>query len=289
MRVLITGGHGQLGHALHGALTEDDVSAPGHSDLDVTDRTAVKRLVEEFRPDVVIHSAAWTDTAGCETDPERAIAVNAIGAGHVAEACATVGATIVYVSTNEVFDGEALEAYDENSTSRPLNSYGLSKLAGERAVAMALERHAIVRTSWLYGPGRSSFPEKVLASAGEDGKLRMVTDEVASPTCTLDLAAAIARLITTEPRGVFHLVNAGGCSRLEWAEAILETAGMAAIQVEAVTQADFGAPYRKPAFSVLANSRAAALGIEMRPWRVALDDYFRLSESLSAAAPSKLQ
>jgi dTDP-4-dehydrorhamnose reductase len=182
-----------------------------------------------------------------------------------------------------------MEPYAENAETRPLNSYGLSKLAGERAVAMALERHAIVRTSWLYGPGRLSFPEKVLARAREDGKLRMVTDEVASPTCTLDLASAIVRLITNEPRGVFHLVNAGGCSRLEWAEAILEAAGLAAVQVDAVTQADFGAPYRKPAFSVLANTRAAALGIEMRPWRVALGDYFRLSESVSAGAPGKPQ
>jgi len=117
----------------------------------------------------------------------------------------------------------------------------------------------------------------------------MVTDEVASPTCTLDLAAAIVRLIAAEPRGVFHLVNAGGCSRLEWAEAILDTADLASVQVEAVTQADFGAPYQKPAFSALANSRAAALGIELRPWRVALDDYFRHSDSLAIGAPSKLQ
>ena len=289
MRVLVTGGKGQLGQALAGALVQEEVTALGHDDLDVTEKPAVAEAVRGIRPEVVIHAAAWTDTIGCESDPERAIAVNATGAGYVAEACAAVGATMVYVSSNEVFDGEALEPYAENAQALPLNSYGLSKLAGERAVAMVLERHAIVRTSWLYGPGRLSFPEKVLARAREDGKLRMVTDEVASPTCTLDLAAAIARLITTEPRGVFHLVNVGGCSRLEWAEAILETAGMAEVQVEAVTQADFGAPCRKPAFSVLANSRAAARGIELRPWRVALDDYFRHSDSLAVGAPSKLQ
>jgi len=287
VRLLVTGGKGQLGQALVRALSTDEVDAPGHGELDVTGKTVVVDAIAMFQPDVVIHSAAWTDTAGCERDPERAIAVNAAGAGNVAEACAASGAAMVYVSTNEVFDGESREGYTEGAETRPLNSYGLSKLAGERAVALALDRHCIVRTSWLYGPGRVSFPEKVLSAARADGKLRMVTDEVASPTLTLDLAGAIARLIRTEARGVFHLANAGACSRLEWAQAILETAGMGEVPVEAVTQADFGAPYRKPAFSVLVNTRALAIGITLRPWEDALSEYLRPGEAAPASAGSR--
>lgn len=289
--MLITGGKGQLGQALVCALRGDEISAPGHGELDVTDRGAIAGAVSGFRPDVLIHAAAWTDTAGCEADQERAIAVNTTGAGNVAEACAANDVLMVYMSTNEVFDGEAHEGYTEEAPPRPLNAYGLSKLAGERAVALALERHCIVRTSWLYGPGRVSFPEKVLVLAAESGKLRMVTDEVASPTYTADLADAVGRLIRMEPRGIFHLTNAGACSRLEWAVTILETAGLGAIQVDAVTQAEFRAPYQKPVFSVLANSHAAALGIEMRPWRLALGEYLRTDKSAQAASGirSKLQ
>lgn len=291
MRILITGGEGQLGRALTAALDGNEVFSAGHKELDVTDRAVVALALSDSRPEMVIHAAAWTDTAACERDPERAISVNATGAANVAEACAATGAAMVYVSTNEVFDGEATQPYLEGAATSPLNAYGLSKLAGERAVAMALERHSIVRTSWLYGPGRVSFPEKVVNAAKADGKLRMVTDEVASPTFTVDLAAAIAELIRREPRGVFHLVNAGGCSRLEWARAILDAVGMGETPIEEVTQADFGAPYQKPVYSVLANSRAAALGIVMRPWRAALEDYLATGQAArtNAIARSGLQ
>jgi dTDP-4-dehydrorhamnose reductase len=290
VRVLITGGKGQLGVALQNALDGEEISAPGHDELDITDRASVSTAVSDFRPDVVIHAAAWTDTAGCEADPERAIAVNAAGAGNVAEACSASGAAMVYVSSNEVFDGDSSEPYLEDAATSPLNSYGLSKLAGERAVSMALDAHCIVRTSWLYGPGRISFPEKVLNAAAK-GELRMVTDEVASPTYTVDLASAVAKLIRLEPRGVFHITNTGGCSRLEWAQAILEIAGIEGVPVRAVTQSEFAAPYRKPTFSVLANSRAAALGIAMRPWRDALIEHLGGGETVQhgAGAISSLQ
>ncbi len=284
MRVLITGGKGQLGLALATALSADEVSAPGHDEFDVTDRTAVADGIKEFRPNAVIHAAAWTDTGGCERDPEHAIAINGTGAGIVAETCASVGATMFYISSNEVFDGEAQEPYTEDADTHAINVYGQSKLEGERAVSAATERHCLIRTSWLYGAGRVSFPEKVLNGAREHGKLRMVTDEVASPTYTVDLAQAIARLVRTDAVGVFHLTNTGGCSRLEWALAILEIAGMANVSVEAVTQADFAAPYRKAVYSTLANTRAAALGITMRPWREALEEHLNSNAPVRAGA-----
>jgi dTDP-4-dehydrorhamnose reductase len=275
MRILVTGGHGQLGLALQHALAGEEVTALSHSDLDVTDETAVLRTVDDLTPAVVIHAAAWTDTAGCEKDPERATEVNARGAGIVAEASRDVGAVIVYVSSNEVFDGEASEPYAEDAVPNPINEYGRSKLEGETEVQDATERHYIVRTSWLYGPGRTSFPEKITQAAREKGKLKVVTDEIASPTWTVDLAAAIAELIKQPQFGLYHLANAGAASRKEWADEVLQLAGLGDTIVETTTLAEYGGPYRKPKFSVLANVRAAKLGIELRPWREALAYHLR--------------
>ena len=270
MRVLITGGQGQLGRAVQAALAGHEVSAPGHAELGITDAGQVLEAVRESRPDVVIHVAAWTDTAGCEADPARALQVNGEGTRIVAEACAGVGAAMLYVSTNEVFDGEKAEPYHEEDEPNPLNVYGRSKLEGERHVQSLLERYYVVRTSWLYGPGRVSFPEKIVQAARERGRLRLVTDEVASPTWTVDLAGAIARLIRQPVWGVYHFTNHGHCSRLEWAVEILRLSGVEGVPVEPTTQREFGAPYRKAAFSALANVRGARLGVELRPWQEAL-------------------
>ena len=270
MRVLITGGQGQLGRALQAALAGHDVSASGHAELDVTDTGKVREAIRGFGPEVVIHVAAWTDTAGCEADPARALQVNGEGTRIAAEACARAGAAMLYVSTNEVFDGEKAEPYHEEDEANPINAYGRSKLEGERYVQSLLEQYYVVRTSWLYGSGRLSFPEKIVQAAREQGRLRVVTDEVASPTWTTDLAAAMARVIQKSAWGVYHLSNSGNCSRLEWAAEILRLSGLEGVPMEATTQREFGAPYRKAPFSALANVRGAHLGIEMRSWQGAL-------------------
>ena len=284
MRVLITGGQGQLGRAVQAALAGHDVSAPGHAELDVTDAGKVQEAVRGFRPEVVMHLAAWTDTAGCEADPARALQVNGEGTRIVAEAGVRAGAAMLYVSTNEVFDGGKAEPYHEEDEPNPINSYGRSKLKGERHVQSLLERYYVVRTSWLYGPGRVSFPEKIVQAARERGQLRLVTDEVASPTWTLDLAGAVVRLIQKPAWGVYHLSNSEYCSRLEWAAEILRLSGLEGIPVEPITQREFGAPYRKAAFSALANVRGAHLGIELRPWQEALAEHLQTSRSDSGAA-----
>ncbi len=275
MRVLITGGQGQLGRALQSALRDDEVEAPGHAELDVTDGAQVRKALARFRPDAVIHAAAWTDTVGCEQDPARAILVNGEAAAIVADACRDIDAAMVYVSTNEVFDGEKATPYSEDDAPNPINAYGRSKLAGEERAREALERFCIVRTSWLYGPGRDSFPEKILAAARERRTLRLVTDEIASPTWTVDLAGAIARLVHEGATGVFHLTNEGSCCRKEWAEDVLRLVGLNDTPVEPTTQSEYGAPFRKPPFSALANVNAARLGITLRPWRQALADHVR--------------
>ncbi len=284
MRVLITGAGGQLGRALQEAFRSDDVFPYDHAALDVTDAGAVRRAMGEARPEVAVHAAAWTDTAGCEKDPQRAMAVNAGGSAVVAGACHSAGAAMVYISTNEVFDGTKATPYVEDDEPLPINGYGQSKLEGERRVQAVLDRVIIVRTSWLYGPGRVSFPEKILQAAKERGRLRLVTDEVASPTWTVDLAPAISRLVRKPASGIYHLANGGQCSRLEWAREVLRLAGLDSVTMEPTVQAEFGGPYRKPALSTLANVRAAALGIELRPWPAALRDHFRLAGSPDAAA-----
>ena len=275
MRILITGGRGQLGRSLEDALSQHRVSALGHEELDITDAEAVAHALDKLRPELVIHAAAWTDTAGCESDPERAMLVNGEGARHVAEACARASAAMVYISSNEVFDGTAREPYREDDAPNPVNAYGRSKLAGERHVRSALERHYIVRTAWLYGAGRVSFPEKVLQMAAKTGQLKGVADEIASPTWTVDLATGIAALIRGSPFGIYHLTNSGHCSRLEWAQEVLRLRGLSDVPVEPATQEEFGVPYRKPVFSALSLEKARRLGIEMPPWRDALERYLR--------------
>jgi dTDP-4-dehydrorhamnose reductase len=181
---------------------------------------------------------------------------------------------MVYVSSNEVFDGKQTSPYAEDDRPNPLNAYARSKFHGEQRVQEALDRPCIVRTAWLYGPGRESFPEKILGHARRGGPLRVVTDEIAAPTFTVDLAQGIARLVQERASGIFHLTNEGACSRFEWAEEVLRLAGLA-IPIDSATQSDYGAPYSKPVYSVLANTNAAQLGITLRPWREALADHMQ--------------
>lgn len=206
--------------------------------------------------------------------------VNGTAAGYVARACAATSAAMVYISSNEVFDGKTKTAYKESDRVNPINAYGRSKLAGEEAVRAALDARYIVRTSWVYGPGRASFPEKVLERARADGKVRLVTDETASPTWTVDLARGIARLIHTQSHGTYHLVNSGAASRKRWGEEVLRLAGVD-VPVEEATQESFGLPYRKPVISTLVNKRASALGIALRPWEDALVEHMKVTGALA--------
>ena len=274
MRILITGGRGQLGRELQQALSAETVLAQDLPELDVTDAVAVGRAVGQFRPHVVIHAAAHTDTAGCEADPELAMRVNGEGTRQVALACRQAEAAMLYVSTNEVFDGQKGEAYLESDEPEPINAYGRSKLTGERYVQSILDRFYIVRTAWLYAAGGDNFPAKVLQAAANEGELRFVTDEVASPTWARDLTQAIAGLISQAAYGIYHLTNSGCCSRYQWAQRVLELAGRGDVALRPVVQAEYGVPYRKPPYTELANRATAALGIVLRPWQEALQEYF---------------
>jgi dTDP-4-dehydrorhamnose reductase len=278
---MITGAHGQLGKALQRVLSHHDVSDLGPPDLDVTDPNCIDAWFKSDQPQYVVHCAALTDTAACERFPESARAINADGTANIARAARSVGAPLLAVSTNEVFDGSTAHPTDEAADPRPLNEYGRSKLLGEIS-AREVANTRIVRTAWLYGDGDNNFVAKVLR-AGRTGKpLRFVTDEVATPTYVDDLAVAIRQLIERDaPGGIYHLTNEGEASRYEWACEILRLAGMGDVPVEPITTEQlYASGYdgpRKPPYSVLANTRARAFGITMRHWREALADYFAKS------------
>ncbi|MEX2227525.1 MAG: dTDP-4-dehydrorhamnose reductase [Dehalococcoidia bacterium] len=279
MRILITGGAGQLGRDVQRACSSHVVAAPGHAELDVADASAVSAAFEAQRPDAVVHCAALTDTTRCEREPALARAINCAGTENVAAASARTGAMLIAVSTNEVFDGAKREPYLESDRTGAVNAYGASKRDGEVRAMLVDPNVRIVRTSWLFGEGGDNFVEKVLAAARAGRELRFVTDEVATPTATFELARAIGALIEREaPAGIYHLSNEGAASRYEWAREIVRLGGFAEAAVEGVTTAELRASGyagpQKPGCSALANVRARALGVVMPAWREALAAYF---------------
>jgi len=275
MRIFITGCKGQLGRALYTVLAEHILSGCDLPELDITDREAIGAAIADFAPDVVIHAAAWTDVDGCARDPDQAYRANALGAQNVALACAACDAAMVYVSTNEVFDGAATEPYREWDLPNPINPYARSKAAGEWFVRHLLTRFYIARTAWLYAPGGRNFsnPHRIIQLAEEHGSLKVVTDEIGNPTYALDLAQAIAQLIQTEAYGAYHLVNAGYCSRYDFVRQVLRAGGREHIPVEPISLDDFERASDPPRFAPLTNTAAAALGITLRPWQEALEEY----------------
>jgi len=276
VRIFITGHKGQLGRTLYAALAKHTLAGCDLPELDITDREAIGAAITGFAPDVVIHAAAWTDVDGCARDPERAYRANALGTQNVALACAACGAAMVYVSTNEVFDGEATEPYREWDPPHPINPYARSKAAGEWFVCHLLTRFYIARTAWLYAPGGRNFPHRIIQLADERGALKVVTDEVGNPTYAPDLAAAIGALIRTGAYGVYHLTNAGYCSRYDFAREILRISGREHVPVEPITLDEFQRASTPPRFAPLANTAAAALGIELRPWEKAVEEFLSL-------------
>lgn len=274
MRIAITGAGGQLGGALRAALgPAHEVVALTRAELELGSPVAVEQ-VAATGADLVIHPAAHTNVDGCARDPELAYTINALGTKYVALACRRLGAPLVYISTNEVFAGDAARPYVEYDQPRPVNAYGRSKLAGEAAARELLRELYVVRVAWLFG-GERNFVRTVLrlAASPPEGGLRMVDDEVGSPTYAADVADGVARLIATEHYGTYHFVNAGACSRHAFAAAILRLAGRADLPVAPIKLADFRRDSTPPPFTPLANLAGANLGITFRPWEDAVAAY----------------
>lgn len=273
MRIMITGVKGRLGGrladllALHHTILGVDLP-----EVDLADPASVGMLVEQV-PELVIHCAAWTDVDGCARDPGRALRVNAYGTKHVALACQRLGAALLYVSTNEVFDGQARTPYREYDAANPINPYGYSKWVAEQIVRELAPQHYIVRTSWLIAHGGHNFVHAILNRARQGQVLRVVINEIAAPTYNDDLAEAIVRLLASGHYGTYHLVNAGYVSRWGLARFILDHAGYAGVPIEPIVLAQYPRPSRPPEFSALENSAAALLGITLRPWQEAMLDF----------------
>ncbi|MDW8327250.1 MAG: dTDP-4-dehydrorhamnose reductase [Anaerolineales bacterium] len=273
MRILITGKSGQLARALLARLP--GAVGVGRPEVDITDAASVQAALDAHRPELVIHCAAMTDVDGAARDPQAAYRANGLGTQTVALAAERAGAALVYLSTNEVFDGNQRTPYTEFDTPSPINPYGWSKRAGEWFVQNLMRRFYLVRTSWITGRGGRNFVHRILQLADERGRLRVVTDEIANPTFVDDLAEALVRLVATGHYGIYHLTNAGYCSRYDYALKILELSGRSHIPVEPITLAEFPRPSTPPKFSALANNAAAALGITLRPWEVALAEFLQ--------------
>ena len=268
MRLLITGAAGMLGQDL--VAIADDAVALSRAELDITDAAAVDAAVSAAAPDVVVNCAAYTNVDGAEQAVLDALAVNGRGAGNVARAAQAAGAWIVHISSDYVFDGSKREPYLEPDDPAPLSQYGISKLAGERAVAeVAPETHTIVRSSWLFGTGGPCFPATILRLAAERDTLTVVDDQVGCPTYTGHLAAALLQLAGARPIGLVHVTGGGHCSWFEFARQIVGEAGLECEVTPGRTE-DLARPAPRPAYSVMRSERGAP---ELPSWRQGLADY----------------
>jgi dTDP-4-dehydrorhamnose reductase len=265
MKVLITGVNGQLGHELVRAAIASghEVVATSHETLDITDKMAVDAAITAARPDVVIHAAAWTAVDACESDPDKAMLVNGTATKYVADAARAVGAHVVYISTDYVFDGSKTSAYDESDTPNPQSVYGASKLAGERALGPL---DAIVRISWVCGFYGSNMVKTILRLA-EQPQLKFVDDQIGNPTFADDAATMIVRLATEKRSGIWHVTNQGDVSWYEFAREVLMAAGFDADKVAPIKTHELQPPRpaKRPFNSVLNNTSLKHAGIELLP------------------------
>ena len=285
-RVLVTGAAGQLGHFLRTQLpatgatviTTGRTPAAGIDHVaDLTDPASVAALVSTARPDAIIHAAACTDVDGIERKPDRGRLGNAVATQNVAEAAAARGVYLLMVSTDMVFSGDGGAPYAEDAPTHPISAYGASKLVAEEAVHTASPAFGIGRTAWLYGGAGKHFPRTVLTVLRDRGSMEVVDDEIGSPTFAGDLAAALIAAAALRASGTLHLANNGGTSRFGLAQETARVAGLSPDFVRPISTADFLArfplPAARPGDSRLANLRATALGVTMRPWPAALADY----------------
>ena len=287
MKVLVTGANGMLGIDLCAELetaghtvvradasVREGLTVPAWVHVDVTNTKEIEECILYHQPDAVIHAAAYTDVDGCERNPDLAFRVNALGTWNIASVCGAHRITLVYISTDFVFDGLKQTPYTEYDAPNPLSHYGASKLAGERHVATLCPRHFIVRTSWLFGIHGKNFPDIILKKAAAQPEIGVVCDQFGSPTYAPDLSRAIIDLLTSPLYGTYHITNAGHCSWHEFAQKAVELAGLKEVVVKPMPAELWPSPTKRPAYSVL---RHYALELQGRdnlpPWTQALSQF----------------
>lgn len=272
--ILIVGAKGMLGRDLMEVFA-GDARGVDIDEIDITSLESVRRVLMTLRPGVVINAAAYTDVDGCEAKRELAMQVNGEGAAHLALTAMEIGAKLVQVSTDYVFDGSKGSPYREDDVTNPLSVYGESKLAGELNSRLSPD-HLIVRTQWLYGLHGKNFVETMLRLAGEKEELSVVDDQIGAPTWTVDLALAIRSLLEKGCRGTYHAANGGSCSWNEFARAIFTEASLDVL-VKPMTTEALGRPAPRPLFSVLDCGKLTQdTGFRPQPWREALKQYLQL-------------
>lgn len=287
MRILLIGKDGQLGHDLLPVLAAlGEVISVGRTTLDLENPDAIRQTLRDIQPDVTINAAAYTAVDRAESEPKRATAINGIAPTVIAEVTQELGAALLQVSTDYVFDGQKNTPYIEDDPTHPISVYGQSKLLGEKSVRAACDRHMIVRTSWVYGiGGKGNFVKTMLGLGAEREELRVVVDQVGSPTWTGDLSQAIAKLVChlsssadeqTATSGIYHFTNSGAISWYDFAVAIFEEAAalefpLKVRRVIPITTAEYPTQALRPAYSVLSDKKTSALlGSPAPHWRQGL-------------------
>jgi dTDP-4-dehydrorhamnose reductase len=289
MRVAVVGSNGQLGADIVSVFTSlgDEVASFTHSEIELSSLESVRSCLEGSNAEFVVNTAAMHHVEKCEQDPERAFAVNAVGARNLALVTWDMGAVVVHISTDYVFDGAKNEPYVEGDIALPLNVYGNSKLAGEGFVRTLNPRHFVLRTSAIYGKhpcrakGGQNFVELMLRLGRERGSVRVVDDEHVSPTSTISLARQIAALSKCEDYGLYHATAEGSCSWYQFAKEIFAAAKLPA-RVEVAASSEFPAKVLRPHYSVLENRRLKAAGLNIfQPWDVELAEYLGVSSAVN--------
>ncbi|MFC1667996.1 dTDP-4-dehydrorhamnose reductase [Chlamydiota bacterium] len=278
MKVAVIGSNGQLGCDLCSVFSEESlVVALTHRDIEIGDDTSCKKLLD-YKPNIIINTAAFHNVPKCEEDPQNSFQVNALGALNIAAISAQLDAILVHISTDYVFSGEEKRPYTESDLPEPVNVYGVSKLAGEHLVKMAWEKSFIIRTSGLYGEHKCrakerNFAETMVHLAQQKREIKVVTDEFLTPTYTLDLANQIKELVKTDAYGLFHATNEGSCSWYEFAKTIFNKLKLP-VEVLPVSSTEFPSKVRRPGYSVLENTHLKKINCSfMRPWQEALTEY----------------
>lgn len=278
MKIAIIGADGQLGSDLVRRLSGDTLLPLYYPDFDVTKPDGVRRTLTDLAPDCVINTAAYHRVDECELHPDQTFAVNATAVRDLALVCRDLGCPLVHFSTDYVFDGTKASPYFEEDVPNPLNTYAVSKLAGEYLLRNHWERHFLIRTSGLFGESGClekgmNFVDRILDLAGQGRPLRVVDDQRATPTSTRELARSVDELIRTASYGLYHLTNEGDCTWHEFARSVLDLANLRA-DLRPVSSREFGARARRPPYSVLENKKAKSVGLTaFSPWPEALREY----------------
>ncbi len=274
MRVTIFGASGLLGKALMQEWRGDEIAGLSSRDADLREPVQVQAAVERTRPDWIVLAAAYTDVDGCQTNPERAFAVNRDGAVYVAEAAGRANAKLLFVSTDYVFDGTKTLPYETGDRRNPQSVYGHSKAEAEVRLLEVLPGCCVARTSWLFGVGGKCFPDTILKLAATRSALDVVADQRGCPTYSIDLARAITELCRKDARGMVHVTNAGDCSWFEFAREIVARAGLET-RVRPVRSQQMSRPAPRPAYSVLSPASLHQYEITLPAWQDALGRYLR--------------